>query len=123
MPTSSCTISRRRWSISRRASSERHDREPGGGRVKSQTDLYWSRRAASIENDAEVNIMDIFQRDLEYDHVCSHLEKSMRVLEVGCGNGFSTNRFRGLVNHIDAFDYSEEMIQRAQQAFGETNNR
>jgi SAM-dependent methyltransferase len=91
--------------------------------VKSQTDLHWGRRAASVESDAEVNIMDVFQRDLEYDHVCSYLEKSMRVLEVGCGNGFSTNRFRPLVHHIDAFDYSEEMIERARAAFGETNNR
>src|SRR5258705_10014414 len=47
----------------------------------------------------------------------------MRVLEVGCGNGFSTNRFRSVVNHVDAFDYSEEMIRRARDAFGETNNR
>jgi SAM-dependent methyltransferase len=91
--------------------------------LKSQTDLFWSQRAASVQNDVEVNIMDVFQRDLEYDHVCSYLKKEMRVLEVGCGNGFSTNRFRDLVNHIDAFDYSEEMIWRAREAFGETNNR
>jgi len=91
--------------------------------VKSQTDLHWSQRAASVENDAEVNIMDIFQRDLEYDHVCSYLEKGMRILEVGCGNGFSTNRFRDLVKHIDAFDYSEEMIRRATTTYGERNNR
>lgn len=91
--------------------------------MKSQTDLFWSQRAASVANDVEVNIMDVFQRDLEYDHVCSYLQREMRVLEVGCGNGFSTNRFRDLVNHIDAFDYSEEMIRRAREAFGETNNR
>jgi SAM-dependent methyltransferase len=91
--------------------------------VKSETDLFWSRRAASVEHDAEVNIMDVFQRELEYDAVCTHLGREMRVLEVGCGNGYSTNRFRGLVRHIDAFDYSEEMIGRARQAFGETNNR
>jgi len=91
--------------------------------LKSETDLYWSRRAASVENDAEVNIMDVFQRELEYDYVCSHLGQEMRVLEVGCGNGYSTNRFRGLVNHVDAFDYSEEMIRRARQGFRETNNR
>lgn len=96
---------------------------PGGDGLKSQTDLYWSRRAASVENDVEVNIMDVFQRDLEYDHVCSYLKQEMRVLEVGCGNGFSTNRFRSMVNNIDAFDYSDEMIRRARETFGETNNR
>lgn len=91
--------------------------------MKSETDLYWSRRAASAEGDAEVNIMDVFQRDLEYDYVCGYLEKEMKVLEVGCGNGFSTNRFRNLVKHIDAFDYSGEMIRRAKITYGESNNR
>jgi 2-polyprenyl-3-methyl-5-hydroxy-6-metoxy-1,4-benzoquinol methylase len=47
----------------------------------------------------------------------------MRVLEVGCGNGFSTDRFRSLVEHIDAFDYAGQMIERAKRTFGETNNR
>lgn len=67
--------------------------------------------------------MDIFQRELEYDYVGRYLTSAMTVLEVGCGNGFSTNRFRGLVTHIDAFDYSENMIERARATFGETNNR
>src|SRR5215207_5461335 len=47
----------------------------------------------------------------------------MTVLEVGCGNGFSTERFRPLVKHIDAFDYAEDMVARARATFGETNNR
>ena len=37
---------------------------------KSSTDLHWSDRAASVADDVEVNIMDVFQRELEYDHVC-----------------------------------------------------
>ena len=91
--------------------------------MKSSTDLHWNERAARIENDTEINIMDIFQRELEYDYVCRYLTKEMTVLEVGCGNGFSTNRFRDLVKHVDAFDYAENMIERARQSFGETNNR
>jgi SAM-dependent methyltransferase len=91
--------------------------------MKSSTDLHWNERAARIENDIEVNIMDIFQRELEYDYVCRYLASDMRVLEVGCGNGFSTDRFRPLVKHLDAFDYAENMIARAKAKFGETNNR
>jgi SAM-dependent methyltransferase len=91
--------------------------------TKSSTDLHWSKRAASVANDIEVNLMDVFQREIEYDYVCSRLEPAMCVLEVGCGNGFSTDRFRRLVDHVDAFDYAEQMIERAKQAFGETNNR
>ena len=91
--------------------------------AKSATDLHWNERAASVANDVEVNLMDIFQREIEYDYVCRYLEPGSRILEVGCGNGFSTERFRPLVGHVDAFDYAENMVERAREAFGETNNR
>lgn len=90
---------------------------------RTSTDAHWSARAASVAEDVEVNIMDVFQRELEYDYVCAYLEPHMRVLEVGCGNGFSTRRFREHVAHVDAFDYSEEMVERARQFVGEENNR
>lgn len=91
--------------------------------VKSTTDLHWNERAASVADDVEVNLMDIFQREIEYDYVCRYLESGMRIAEVGCGNGFSTERFRAIVQHVDAFDYAEKMIERAREAFGEENNR
>jgi ubiquinone/menaquinone biosynthesis C-methylase UbiE len=91
--------------------------------MKSTTDRHWNERAISVADDIEVNIMDVFQRDLEYDYVCRYLRPEMRLLEVGCGNGFSTRRFRDLVAHVDAFDYAEQMVQRARASVGETNNR
>lgn len=91
--------------------------------MKTSTDLHWNERAESVAEDVEVNIMDIFQRELEYDYVCSYLEPTMRLLEVGCGNGYSTQRFRELVNWVDAFDYAESMVERAKERIGETNNR
>jgi SAM-dependent methyltransferase len=91
--------------------------------MKSQTDLHWGRRAASVANDVEVNIVDVFQRELEYAEIQRYLAPGMRVLETGCGNGFSTARFRTLVRHVDAFDYSQEMVERARTTLGERNNR
>jgi SAM-dependent methyltransferase len=91
--------------------------------VKTDTDHHWNERAASIADDVEVNLMDIFQRELEYDYICSYLRPDTRLLEVGCGNGFSTRRFRELVAHVDAFDYAEKMVERARAVVGETNNR
>ena len=91
--------------------------------MKSSTDIYWNARANSVKNDTEVNIMDVFQRNIEYDYISRFLEPLMNVLEVGCGNGFSTDRFRKHVKHVDAFDYSENMIARAKAQFGEINNR
>lgn len=91
--------------------------------AETHTDRHWNERAARVALDHEVNLMDVFQRELEFDQVCADLREHMRVLEVGCGNGFSTNRFRSLVQHVDAFDKSHEMIDRARRTFGETNNR
>jgi SAM-dependent methyltransferase len=91
--------------------------------MKTATDIHWNERAASVADDIEVNIMDIFQRDLEYDYVGPYLSSDMRILEVGCGNGFSTERFRELVAHVDAMDYAENMIERARERVGERNNR
>lgn len=91
--------------------------------MKTSTDLHWNDRAATVAEDIEVNIMDIFQRELEYDAIERYLEPGQRILEVGCGNGFSTERFRRLVAHVDAFDYAENMIERARDRIGEENNR
>ena len=52
-----------------------------------------------------------------------YLEPETRILEVGCGNGFSTERFRELVDHVDAIDYAENMIERAREARRRANNR
>lgn len=90
--------------------------------MKTATDQHWNERAASVAEDIEVNIMDVFQRELEYDYICAHLQPAMRLLEVGCGNGYSTQRFRELVAHVDAFDYAENMVARARKRIGETNN-
>lgn len=91
--------------------------------MKSPTDQHWNARAESVKDDREVNIMDVFQRELEYAAILPLLKKDVRLLEVGCGNGYSTARFREAVTHVDAFDYSEQMIERAKAGPGETNNR
>jgi SAM-dependent methyltransferase len=92
-------------------------------RTKSSTDLVWHNRAESIAHDRNVNIQDIFQRELEFEFICPHLNATMRVLEVGCGNGYSTAVFRKHVGHLDGIDQSENMIARARGSSGETNNR
>ena len=91
--------------------------------MRSKADLYWEGRAESIPEDAAVNCADMAQRDLELSMIQPHLERNMRVLEVGCGNGFSTSVIRASVEHVDAFDRAEIMIERAKRSFGETNNR
>jgi SAM-dependent methyltransferase len=90
---------------------------------KSSTDLHWSRRALAEEDEARVNIHDTVQRDLELDFVFAHLPESGRVLEVGCGNGYVTRQIRERCAWVDAFDFAENMIERARRSWGERNNR
>lgn len=90
---------------------------------KSETDLHWNARALSEPGNATVNISDTVQRDLELDFVFANLPAAERVLEIGCGNGYVTDLLRKRVKHIDAFDLAENMIERARNVYGETNNR
>jgi len=90
---------------------------------KTTTDLHWDYRARSEADAAKVNIADTVQRDLELQFILRQLGRSNRVLEVGCGNGYVTRQLREHVAHVDAFDFSENMIARARELYGERNNR
>jgi SAM-dependent methyltransferase len=90
---------------------------------KTGTDVFWNERATLLREDAKVNISDTVQRDYELQFVFDQLRPSMHMVEVGCGNGYVTQRIRERVAHVDAFDYAENMVERARQTYGEKNNR
>jgi SAM-dependent methyltransferase len=91
--------------------------------VKTQTDEHWDERARAVDDAASVNIEDVYQRDLELEFVCGQLTGNERLLEVGCGNGFNTTRYRDRVVSIDAFDFSADMISRANRDHPDPNVR
>lgn len=90
---------------------------------KTSTDLFWDKRARELQDSRKINIDDLAQRQIENDFVTPHLDKTDRILEVGCGNGFLTTSLREYVHHVDGFDYSESMIAHAKEFAGEKNNR
>jgi SAM-dependent methyltransferase len=61
-------------------------------------------------------IQDFRTRKLEIDAICSYIKSGQRILEVGCGNGYTakiiTLRFKVT---LDAFDFSPDLIALAQQ--------
>jgi ubiquinone/menaquinone biosynthesis C-methylase UbiE len=91
--------------------------------IETETRKFWDNQPLVHENPELVNIADIFQRDIEYEFVTKHLKPDHVTLEVGCGNGFSSQLFRKYVKHLDAFDQSNNMIESAKKLHGETNNR
>ena len=90
---------------------------------KSFTDMHWNERAVNEKDVATVNIADVSQRELETEFLLKNLLPTDCVLEVGCGNGFLTNILMQHVAHVDAFDYAENMVDRAKSHYGEKNNR
>src|SRR5690242_3377606 len=91
--------------------------------MKSETDKHWDHQAGEEKDSSKVNLADIAQRELEFEVIRPFLQSNWRLLEVGCGNGFSTSRFRKLVKWVDAFDFSDAMIARAKRDWGEENNK
>jgi len=91
--------------------------------IKSATDQFWNSRPSNEHDQTKVNISDTVQRDHELQFVFSHLAPAMRLLEVGCGNGYVSQQLRQRVAHVDSFDYAENMVARAKDLYGETNNR
>ena len=85
--------------------------------MKSQTDLFWNSRTLQESDAAKINISDTVQRDHELPVRSGKLNDTMRILEIGCGNGYVTQQLRALVKHVDSFDYSENMIAFARKHF------
>jgi len=81
-------------------------------------DLY--RDQASLHEDKPTStIQDVRTRMLEIVNLTKYLSDGMRVLEVGCGNGYTAE---SIANQLDVFihgvDFSKEMIQIAKKREG-----
>jgi len=78
---------------------------------------FWDRRAQDpSRNDSEVTHRDIWQRWLEIETLKRYLRPSDRLLDVGCGAGYTTRLIAPLVREAVGVDYSASMIDRARAA-------
>ena len=89
---------------------------------KEYTKGHWKTKAKDNISSSIVTLNDHFQRELEINFIIKYLQSSDKLLEVGCGNGYSTNYFAKYVNEVVAVDYSKEMIERAKSEFGDIEN-
>lgn len=75
---------------------------------------FWKERAeAPGVGDAEVTHADVWQRQLEIEAILKFVGRGNRVLDVGCGSGYTTKRLAPHVAEVIGIDYSDAMIQRA----------
>jgi SAM-dependent methyltransferase len=83
----------------------------------------WDGRAADTNlQGTYVTMADRNQRLLEIDEALRHIPPGQRILDVGCGNGYSTAIFAKQAERVVAIDYSEAMIARAKSEHGDVPN-
>ena len=82
---------------------------------------YWNKRASESMDVESVTHADVFQRKFEIDTLLKNLDSSDTLLDMGCGNGYSTNYFSGLCKEVVGGDFSEKMIERAKSENAKDN--
>ena len=77
---------------------------------------YWRDQAINFGDDYRASWTDGYAIDLEIAAISKHLRDGMRVIDIGCANGFSTLHYARRFN-IDAkgVDYIPEMIAAANE--------
>lgn len=76
---------------------------------------FWDNQAKEFGASDLATAPDHYYRELEIEKIIEHLIENERVLDVGCGNGYSTRLFSGMVDGTYAgLDYSEKMIKEAE---------
>jgi len=79
---------------------------------------YWDKKALEFRkkcnNEMGNTLKDENLRRLEIEAVATYLKSNINVLEIGCGNGYSTVNFAKKYNlNICGMDYSKEMVDNA----------
>lgn len=74
---------------------------------------HWNSRAKLSKSAEEITHFDTTQRKFEIETLLSYLTPEDVLLDLGCGNGFSSAYFKEKVKEVVGGDFSEEMIKRA----------
>ena len=83
----------------------------------------WDNRAANTDLPKElVTHADFHQRRLEIEVLLQYLPRNQKVLDIGCGNGYSTAAIAETSESVLGIDYSSAMIERARRDFGHVPN-
>ncbi len=83
---------------------------------------FWETRAQDnskkIKSEMGNTLDDVNLRKMEIKAILKYIQNGQKVLDVGCGNGFSTINFASVKNiSIDGIDYSKQMIENAKKLF------
>lgn len=79
---------------------------------------FWDDQAGQYQQQGLATCPDEIDRELEIDSIAKYIKDGKKVLDIGCGNGYSTIKFAQKYKNIKitGIDYSEEMIRHANVA-------
>lgn len=76
---------------------------------------FWDDQAKQYQQEGLATSPDMIDREMEINAIAKYIKNGSSVLDIGCGNGYSTIKFAQKFNKIKikGIDYSEEMIRQA----------
>ena len=78
---------------------------------------FWEKRAEELETGCTATLRETPLRELEIRAILKYLTDGVRIIDIGCGNGFSTIEFaKNVKSDFLGIDYSEKMIFYAKEA-------
>jgi len=91
--------------------------------IKNKIKAFWDKQAQDYKEQGQATSPDIINRELEIDNVTRYIKDNTKVIDIGCGNGYSTIKFVKKKNiEIVGIDSSTEMIEQAKLALSKTEN-
>ena len=86
---------------------------------------YWKAKAEKEGGSPEASWGDLQMMELEISSIRGYIKEGFRILDAGCGNGYSTRRLlrKDSVNSLTAFDFVPEMVANAKRRFRAGNFR
>ncbi|MFT5229607.1 MAG: ubiquinone/menaquinone biosynthesis C-methylase UbiE [Urechidicola sp.] len=77
---------------------------------------FWNDQAKEFGVDSLATMPDTYLKELEIENISKYLEQANSVVDIGCGNGYSTFEYsKKIKGDILGIDFSDEMIKYAKQ--------
>lgn len=92
-------------------------------KIKNKIKDFWDKQAKKYQQQGRATSPDMIDRELEIESIAKYIKNNTKVLDFGCGNGYSTIKFaKKRKIEITGIDYSDEMIKQANIALNKLDN-